>query len=182
MLIVFNSLLQYLKNPNCERLEISLSEKLKTLTKLLLISFIISFSLGILISILGHLGVFEVDSHAITKLLEKKSKMVVFLMAVIAAPVLEELFFRAPLTLFCDHKQFKYIFYGFAIFFGFIHISNYEMSTAILIASPILIAPQIALGLILGYTRVKLGLVYAILLHMLFNGLLIVPSLLFLEV
>ena len=78
MLVILNALIQFIKNPNCEALQISPTEKIKTVTRLLLISFIISFSLGILISVLGHLGVFEVDSHAISKLLEEKSKIVHF--------------------------------------------------------------------------------------------------------
>jgi len=179
MLITIESLFQYLKQPDCEALDISVTEKLKHLIKLLLIGFGASFLLGILISVIAQLGLFEVDSHAITKLLKEKSKLMVFFLAVVAAPVIEELFFRAPIVLFCGHKHFKYIFYSFAIIFGGIHLSNYDISTTILILAPILIAPQIVLGLILGYTRIKLGLLYSILFHMLFNGFLVTPSLLF---
>ncbi len=181
MQIAFNALIQYLKNPTCETLKISVNDKLKILTKLLFIALIISFTLGILIHFLEHFGLFKMDSHAITKLLNEKPKIIVFLMAVFVAPILEELFFRAPIVLFCHNKQFKYLFYGFAIVFGFIHIANYEISSTILLLSPLLISPQIALGLILGYTRVKLGLLYAILLHMVFNGLLISPSLIVMD-
>lgn len=181
MLITTNALIQYLKKPTCETLLISANEKIHLLTRLLLISLILSFSLGMLIAVLEYFGFFEMDSHAISKLLDEKPKVVVFLLAVVAAPIFEELIFRAPLTLFCHFKHFKYIFYGFAIVFGVIHLSNYEVSATILILSPILIAPQITLGLILGYTRIKLGLLYSILLHMFFNGILIVPSLLFMD-
>ncbi|AUC81954.1 CPBP family intramembrane glutamic endopeptidase [Lacinutrix sp. Bg11-31] len=182
MQTTLNELVNYIKEPNCETLQISVLEKLKALSKLLLIAFGTSFTLGVLISILAQFGFIEMDSHAISKLLNEKPKTVIFLMAVIAAPIFEELFFRAPLTLFCNKKYFKYIYYGFALLFGIIHITNYEISTTILIISPILISPQITLGLILGYTRIKLGFIYAILFHMLFNGILIVPSLLFMDI
>ncbi len=181
MFTVIYSLIQYIKAPNCAPLQVSKNEKFVKLIQLLFISLIVSFALGLLISILATTGAIDIDSHAITKLLAKKSKTTVFLMAVIAAPILEELLFRAPINLFCDFKYFKFIFYGFALTFGFMHIVNYEISTTILLLSPILIAPQIALGLILGYTRIKLGLIYAIILHMLFNSLLIIPNLLFME-
>jgi membrane protease YdiL (CAAX protease family) len=100
-------------------------------------------------------------------------------MAVVLAPILEECIFRAPISLFKNkQKYFKYIFYGFALLFGFVHIFNYEITPEILLFSPLLVAPQISLGLLLGYLRVKLSLIYSITLHMLFNASLLIPFLL----
>jgi membrane protease YdiL (CAAX protease family) len=100
-------------------------------------------------------------------------------MAAVLAPIIEECIFRAPLFLFRKYtKGFKYVFYIIVLIFGFIHLSNFKISTTILIVSPLLVAPQIIAGLLLGYIRVRLGLLYSILLHALFNGLAIIPSLL----
>ncbi len=68
-------------------------------------------------------------------------------------------------------SNFKYFFYGTALIFGLVHASNFTGNIyLILIFSPILGGPQIVLGLILGYIRMKNGLVYSILFHMLINS------------
>ena len=61
--------------------------------------------------------------------MERYSKPMIFFMIVIIAPIFEEIFFRAPLTLFKKAKSFKNAFYVFAIIFGFIHLTNYKIST-----------------------------------------------------
>ena len=101
--------------------------------------------------------------------------------AVIIAPLFEELVFRAPITLFknADARWFKIVFYAFAVVFGFIHISNYEMNTTNLLLMPLLCAPQIIAGLFLGLIRVKVGLLYSMLFHALYNGVLIIPVILY---
>lgn len=181
LLATYRHLIEFLKNPNCEPF-VSEDNKFEVLIRLLYLLLISAFTLGILIGILSHTGLFDLETHKLEQLFGEKPKLIIFLLAVIVAPVSEELIFRAPIPFFCNHKQFKYIFYGIALLFGFVHISNYELSTTILIFSPLLISPQIVAGLILGYTRVKLGLHYSIVLHMVFNGILISPSLLFSDI
>jgi len=63
----------------------------------------------------------------------------------------------------------KSIFYFFIISFGFIHITNFPINTNTLIMTPIITLPQTFLGLMLGYTRLKYGIIYSILMHTLFN-------------
>ncbi len=71
-------------------------------------------------------------------------------------------------------SNFKYFFYGTALLFGLLHASNFSGNIyLILIFSPILGGPQIVLGLILGYIRMKNGLVYSVFFHMLVNSLFI---------
>lgn len=182
MEILFKSIVSYLNKPSCEALVLSIPEKLKLVFKTLVLAFIISFFLSILISILESFGVFSMDQHATTELFKDYSPPIIFLLVAIVAPVLEELLFRAPLTLFCKNKKaFKIAFYVFTFLFGFIHIFNYELTLKILVFSPILVSPQLILGGLLGFLRVKLGLAYAILLHALFNATIIIPSLLFLD-
>ena len=91
----------------------------------------------------------------------------------IVAPIIEELLFRAPLTSFKKPKSFKIAFYSFALLFGLIHITNYELSTKIILLSPILILPQLLGGGYLGYIRVRFGLRWSILLHATFNFLIL---------
>lgn len=182
MEILLKTIVGYLKNPTCTPLERSVSEKLKLVFKTLILAFAIAFILSILISILESFGVFTMDQHATTQLFKDYSPPIIFLLVAIVAPVIEELLFRGPITWFCNNQsRFKYAFYGFTILFGYIHIFNYEFTPKILLFSPILVAPQLVLGVLLGYLRVKLGLLYAMLLHALFNATLIVPSLMFLD-
>ncbi len=53
---------------------------------------------------------FENESHAVVEMFEKHSALMILFLAVIVAPVLEELLFRAPLALFKESKFFKYAF------------------------------------------------------------------------
>lgn len=57
------------------------------------------------------------------------------------------------------------------------HISNFEMSTQVLLFSPLLVAPQISVGFLLGYIRVKFGLLWSMALHAIYNMVLVVPVL-----
>jgi len=71
-------------------------------------------------------------------------------------------------------SKFQYFFYTTAIIFGILHSTNFSGNTYLILAfMPILGAPQIVLGVILGYVRMKHGLFYSILFHMLVNTLLI---------
>lgn len=179
--ITVNHIFNYIKNPTCtKREELSTKDIVKTLLTILGLSFAFSFFFIIIISGLESLGLFSMDDHAITKMFEELPPIAIIGAAVVIAPIFEELIFRAPITLFCYYKKsFRWIFYGFALAFGYMHIANYELNTTIWLLSPILVAPQIVLGLFLGYIRVTLGLIYSILFHAVYNAILIVPSVLF---
>jgi len=43
----------------------------------------------------------------------------------------------------------------------------------VILFSPLLVAPQFFIGLIFGFIRVRLGLLWSIFLHSLYNGLLV---------
>jgi hypothetical protein len=104
--------------------------------------------------------------------------LVVLLAGIILAPVLEELIFRGPLIFFRNSRFFPYIFYGITLLFGFYHITNFELSRQVLLLSPLLVAPQLCVGVFLGYIRVRFGLLWAMLLHALYNFALLGPVLL----
>jgi hypothetical protein len=66
--------------------------------------------------------------------------------------------------------RFKYFFFLTSIVFGILHGINFTGSLWVIIPfSFILGGPQIVLGLILGYIRIKYGLIYCILFHMMVN-------------
>ncbi|MBU2996159.1 CPBP family intramembrane metalloprotease [Cellulophaga baltica] len=153
-------------------------EKFTAFTKILVLTIFTSFCLGILMSIIITATGAEIGNHGMDQLFEKYNEFIIFLLAVIFAPLLEELLFRAPLVFFKNSHFFKYAYYNSALLFGLIHLTNFESFTENIWLAPILVAPQIAAGFILGFTRVKLGLGWSILLHACHNGILIVPTLL----
>ncbi|RYF49963.1 MAG: CPBP family intramembrane metalloprotease, partial [Cytophagaceae bacterium] len=58
--------------------------------------------------------------------------------------------------------------------FGLIHIFNFHpFYGELFFLYPIYVLPQIVMGFILGITRLRLGLIWSILLHILSNGLLV---------
>lgn len=162
----------------------------------------------LLISGLGTLGLFDRDNHKITDMIKTFPVVELLAFTVIIAPVFEELIFRLYLRYKNNYalhflisivsptgvrneqkaetflisiwkKRYKFIFYFSAVLFGLIHIINYEFSYTILLLSPILVAPQIILGLIIGYLRVRIGFVSGLLLHSLHNAFVLGISLFF---
>ncbi|MFT4575965.1 MAG: membrane protease YdiL (CAAX protease family) [Polaribacter sp.] len=168
-----NELIAFIKNPVLEKDEnTTFLYRLNKFFLLFLISLLTSFFFTLFISALEESGLISTQQHAVESLLKKLSTLQFFIFAVLIAPVLEESIFRAPLTLFKKGKNFKIAFYAFAIAFGFIHITNYEITTSILLFSPLLIAPQVFAGLYFGFIRVKFGLVWSIALHATYNAFL----------
>ena len=50
-----------------------------------------------------------------------------------------------------------------------VHITNFEHSAALLVFTPLLVAPQFIVGLFIGYLRVKYGFIWGFYLHALHN-------------
>ena len=170
---VYQELILFLKNPKLEKgPELSIGEKLIQFILLLIACFIISFTISIFISLVYKSGLIENDFHAFDNLKDLGSFQILLLAAVLA-PLIEESIFRAPLVLFKNPKIFKFAFYGFALAFGYVHLFNYQIDSQILLFSPLLVAPQIVLGLIFGFIRVRLGLIWSMLMHGVYNGFLV---------
>jgi membrane protease YdiL (CAAX protease family) len=67
-------------------------------------------------------------------------------------------------------SNFKYIFHFFAIFFGILHLTNFEtIYWWMIVISPLLTAPYITSGYILGYIRMKYGFTFGWLIHSTIN-------------
>lgn len=168
-----NELFAFIKNPVLGKdKNTKFSYRLKKFFSVFVISLVTSFFFTILISVLEESGFISTDKHSVESLFKKLTALRFFVFAVVIAPLVEETIFRAPLTLFKNKKGFKIAFYAFAIAFGFIHITNYEITKNILLYSPLLIAPQIFAGFYFGFIRVKFGLVWSIALHAAYNGFL----------
>ncbi len=166
----------FLKNPIYKEDENTDDKyRLTVLFKLLVIAVVISMVLGVITGLISEFHNPELGKHAIEEALENYSPWFLLFAAVILAPLLEELFFRGPIVLFKNKSYFNYIFYILTLIFGFIHISNFELTKSTILLSPILVAPQISVGFILGFIRVRFGLVWAMALHSLYNLILIGP-------
>lgn len=63
------------------------------------------------------------------------------------------------------------IFYGLLLIFGLSHLVNYELTTEVLIFSPIVILPHLVAGFIYSYARLNSGILLAICIHSFNNGI-----------
>lgn len=144
-----------------------------------------------------QLGIVDTQSHAMNELMESMPKAAVFIAAVVFAPLWEELFFRLPLrwerayffhvfllpfygigrSTFRKAQHFwrqyyPVIFYSVAILFGAIHIFNFQSNAPawkMALWLPLLVLPQILLGILLGYIRLRLGFWWCLSLHAMHN-------------
>lgn len=171
MKVTFYELIHFFKKPVLKKdSNTHLNYRLKKFFHLLIISVITAITIMPLFSLIEATGLVNMEEHAMEEIMKSLSKPMIFLLAVVIAPLFEELIFRAPITLFKKPKTFKISFYLFAIIFGFIHITNFNITTNVLLLSPILIAPQIILGTYLGFIRVRFGLLWSIALHASYNA------------
>jgi len=185
----------------------------------------------------GNLAEKISTSHAISEMADKP--ILIFSMAVLIAPPLEEVLFRLPLRytpvnltlplslwlliilglfgglevipaisllpLFCltfigcvflriwlkekmpatpIHQQYEkrigWFFYGSALIFGLIHIPNYQLiNHSVLLLAPLLVSPQILLGIFFAFIRLRYGFWWCIFTHAFHNGLLVGQMLLY---
>ncbi|HZK93804.1 MAG TPA: hypothetical protein VFC67_06320 [Prolixibacteraceae bacterium] len=69
-------------------------------------------------------------------------------------------------------NYFPLVYYGLAICFGLVHLSNFQnLRIAHYLVFPLIVSNQIIMGLIFGYVRVtfKNGFIYGVLLHFFIN-------------
>ena len=114
------------------------------------------------------LGLEDMD-HAMMNLIDEMPMLMLFGVAVIAAPLIEEAIFRFPIKFF-KGKSFPIAFWLFAIIFGFVHISNFgALESSDYWKMPLLVMPQLVLGFYLGFVRMQFSWPYAVGIHMLNN-------------
>ncbi|HQG72456.1 MAG: CPBP family glutamic-type intramembrane protease [Tenuifilum sp.] len=67
-------------------------------------------------------------------------------------------------------KYYSIYFYAIAIIFGLMHFKNYNGIDGFLyLWIPFLVFPQILMGAFFGYIRIKFGIIYSIIFHMIIN-------------
>jgi hypothetical protein len=176
---MLEELIRFAKKPNYEQdVNSHTSDKLRLLVKLLILALCSSIFLLVIASVIQNLFNIKVGEHAMDDLFNNNSEIKIFFLAVIVAPFFEELIFRGPLIFFKNSKYFPTMLYIFTLAFGLVHISNFELTTQVLLLSPLLVAPQISVGFLLGYIRVKFGLSWSMALHACYNMVLTIPLLL----
>jgi len=176
---MLEQLRSFLKNPVYEEDKNTDPEhRQKVFVRLLIYALVINIGLGFVIGLLEPVFSLDLGTHAIDKALEEYSLPFLFFAAVILAPLMEETIFRGPMVFFRGKTYFKIVFWLLTLLFGFYHITNFEMTTTVLLLSPLLVLPQIIVGAILGFVRVRFNLLWAIGLHAVYNLILMGPILL----
>lgn len=167
---------EFIKNPTYQKDEnTDLKYRIAVFGKLLVIGLGASILLLSFATMIQNIFGLDTGDHAIEEMWDTYSLPMVVFLGVIIAPFFEELLFRGTMVFFKKSSNFKYIFYGLTLVFGYIHISNFEITLTTLLLSPLLVAPQIAVGALFGFIRVRFGLISAILLHATYNFVLFVP-------
>ena len=199
----YNDFISFLKNPVEQKDPIqTVNQKTKRFFALLLLDITVAF---IVIGIFYAINIFVPIDKVMEQYMEDFYNLpiwLIFLSAVVIAPLWEELVFRLPLRYKYNYlarfiifisgitgrqnkikvkyflrnfsrKHFRFIFYFFAILFGLIHITNYEFSLKILLLLPILTFSQFFGGLCMGYLRVKYNLILAIIFHAVYNAIIV---------
>ena len=160
----------FLKNPVLEKdKNENLNYRFKVFLNILLFCFIFASIITPLFTLLENLKWIDLDTHKVEEVFKDLHFSIVLLVGGIIVPFIEELIFRAPITLFKKPKLFKIAFYFFTIIFGLVHITNFEITSTVLILTPILVLPQLFAGFALGFLRVRFGLRWSILLHCVYN-------------
>ncbi|MFT7352924.1 MAG: membrane protease YdiL (CAAX protease family) [Flavobacterium sp.] len=176
----FQNLIAYLKNPVLEKdTNTNLSYRFNIFLQILVISLLTGIVISPIFALFEALQWVNMDNHKVAAQFENMGILQIILLGAIVVPIIEEAIFRGPITAFKKPKSFKIAFYALALLFGFIHISNFEITTNVLLLAPILVLPQILLGGYFGYIRVRFGIQWSMLLHGCYNGTLILLSFLF---
>ncbi len=182
MKALISNLIIWIKKPDDIVLEINLKDKLILFVKLFFLDILIGVMFMILLYWI-HFYIVKLDDPLLDD-----SPFMIFLLAVVIAPLIEELVFRLPLkyernyfaqildTYFNDWIKdrwgciFKYFLYFMVLAFGLIHLSNFNNNESIFyILGPIIVGSQLVGGLLISYVRIKLGFLWGVLQHSLFN-------------
>mgnify|MGYP000017216868 CR=1 FL=1 len=170
---------EFLKNPIYEEdTNNDFKYRLNVFFRLLVYALAISFVLGMFIGGLETLFGLDFGKHAIEDFMDTYSPWFLFGAAVLLAPLFEESLFRGPFLFFKGSRFFKLAFYLFTLVFGFYHITNFELTPTTLALSPLLVAPQLCIGVFLGFIRIRFGLLWAIALHACYNLIIVGPVIL----
>jgi len=173
---IYADFFSFLRNPNQNKIDLPLKEKWRILFYIFLLDFLTVFLTMPILTILEDLDILKLDYD---DTLFEYDFIFILLIAGVIIPIIEEFIFRFPLK-YIWSKYFKFFFYSFAIVFALIHLANYNNNSVIFfILAPIIIFSQFVGGLTLGYIRLKLGFIWGVLQHSLFNCIIFVIGFLF---
>jgi len=176
----FQNLIIYLKNPVLEKdPNTNLKYRFNIFFQILIISILTGIAISPIFALFEKMKWVNMENHKVEAMFQNMGILQIILLGAILIPIVEEAIFRGPIIAFRKPKSFKLAFYALALLFGFIHISNFEITTNVLLLSPLLVLPQILLGIYFGYIRVRFGLKWSMLLHGCYNGTLLLISSLF---
>jgi len=202
---IFQDLIFFLKKPSDAIYPIqSKKSKCNSLLTILIIDLLVIAIISFIINILDNFINLNLQNHQILILLELIPIWLVIVLVVFILPFFEELIFRLflrfeynyyiktiikVLSIFINvqnienyyksiwFSKYIYIFYFSSIAFAFVHLSNFDLNSIILITIPILILPQFVLGLFIGYLRVRFSFILGFLFHSIHNLIFIVVTL-----
>ncbi len=197
----FKNFIAFLKNPTEQKeTEPTFLERLKTVFAFIIIELPVLLVLIAIISGLEHLKWINTENHSIEEMMKTIPIQLFFILAVFIIPFFEELIFRLYLR-YKDNaiiqiilgfasfggnntrrktdeklqyfwtKYYATVFFFSAVLFGFIHIFNFPLTLNVILLSPLLVAPQIMMGLITGFLRVKHGFLSGYMMHAIHNAI-----------
>ncbi len=166
----------FIKKPNDVQIHISSKNRFLLIFNLLLIEILLHFIFVFPCNYLVENFITVQEAYPLSTL----TLLNLFLLAVVTAPLLEELLFRYSLRyhqLFSRlisrekwNRIFPYLVYFSAVAFGFVHLDNYvNDSWKFYALSPLIIISQLSGGFILSYIRVRLNILYSLLYHAVWN-------------
>ncbi len=190
-------LLQFLKKPT-EVVRGKGKNVTSDILNLLLLDILLMMIALPLAQLLDTFDLVDFDTHDLNNILTDTNIILALALVSIVVPVIEEFIFRLPLKmgynvfpmwrLMAARKmsdadeareiyktkkawlaKYPYIFYGMALLFALIHLTNYQISLSVIIFSFILCLPQFILAVLVSYARLKHGLWSSMLLHGLHN-------------
>jgi len=191
--------IDYLKDPIDEKEdESTVGNKIRTLINLFLFSLLAIYLYGILLAVLESIHWIDAGVNVNSSIVYRYTYLKLILLGVVIAPVTEELIFRLPLRykynyLFrwtailivyikhvdkatceekiktCWDKYFKYFFYFIILIFGCVHFFNFSNYRNVWSWIIVLVFPQLIIGSILGYIRVRFSIIWSMGYHAFHN-------------
>lgn len=185
---ILKNFFSFIKNPQETFNEkLTLNKKWGILFSILVLDFLFVFITSIFLSLVDSY-LFKLDSDPIENIFVNKSAFSILMLAAIVIPFIEEFIFRFFLKYkrnlvfhFIDFltkqqaklfwvKNFKFFFYGSAILFALMHLSNFNNTNLLFyFLAPLIVLPQFIGGISLGYIRLKLGFSWGVFKHGLYN-------------
>jgi len=191
--------IDYLRNPTDQPdVDIPLAVKVKTLVHLFLFSLLAIYGYSILLAIIEKFHWIDSGVNVNSTVVFRYTYLKMILMGVVIGPIVEELIFRLPLRYQYNYifrwtaglwakikhtdpevsdekvqlfwtKNFRYFFYILLILFGCAHFFNYSNYGKLWSWIIVLVFPQLIIGSILGYIRVRFSLPWSMAYHAFHN-------------